>query len=82
MELGITVFVAKIGINNVPSLKLFQEKLGFKQISTSHVFQEVTFELFMDEGLRREYSHMIGTVAHWRRYSPEILEANSTVCGQ
>ena len=32
MELGITVFVAKIGINNVPSLKLFQEKLGFKQV--------------------------------------------------
>ena len=50
------------------------------QISTSHVFQEVTFELFMDEGLRREYSQIIGTTAHWQRYSPKILEVNSTVC--
>ncbi len=36
--------MAKIGMDNVVSLKLFQEKLNFSKVSQSEVFQEVTLE--------------------------------------
>ena len=44
-ELGITKMVAKISLNNIKSLKLFQEKFGFVEVSRSDIFQEATLEV-------------------------------------
>eukprot|EP01147_Barroeca_monosierra_P010566 gene10566-2690_t len=43
-HLEIKKFVAKIGETNLPSLALFN-RLGFVEISRSHVFQEITLEV-------------------------------------
>eukprot|EP00775_Hariotina_reticulata_P012646 gene12646-12774_t len=43
-HLGITKFRAKIGESNIASVALFQ-KLGYKEVSRSSVFREVTLEL-------------------------------------
>ena len=38
-------FIAKIGTDNQPSIRLFQEQLGFKEHSRSEVFRLVTYKL-------------------------------------
>lgn len=43
--LGVTRFRAKIGESNTASLTLFTSKLGYKEVSRSAVFKEVTLEL-------------------------------------
>lgn len=43
-KLAVKKYTAKIGCDNIPSLKLFKI-LGFREVSRSEVFQEVTLEL-------------------------------------
>jgi hypothetical protein len=38
-KLGVTRYEAKIKCENAASLRLFQERLGFQEVSRSHVFQ-------------------------------------------
>jgi hypothetical protein len=38
-KLGVTRYEAKIKCGNAASLRLFQERLGFQEVSRSHVFQ-------------------------------------------
>ncbi len=42
--IGVQLFVAKIKINNINSQNMFI-KIGFKECSRSHIFQEITFNL-------------------------------------
>lgn len=42
--LGVTKFRAKIGEDNSSSLELFQKKMGYREVSRSAVFKEVTLE--------------------------------------
>ncbi|KAM4823755.1 alpha/beta-tubulin-N-acetyltransferase 9 isoform X3 [Urocitellus parryii] len=51
-KLGLTKFEAKIGQGNEPSIRMFQ-KLHFKQVAVSSIFQEVTFRLTMSETERQ-----------------------------
>uniref|UniRef100_A0A8C9PBL9 Alpha/beta-tubulin-N-acetyltransferase 9 n=1 Tax=Spermophilus dauricus TaxID=99837 RepID=A0A8C9PBL9_SPEDA len=51
-KLGLTKFEAKIGQGNEPSIRMFQ-KLHFKQVAVSSIFQEVTFRLTMSEAERQ-----------------------------
>lgn len=46
-HLGVTTFRAKISLANATSLRLV-EKLGFKQVSRSFTFNEVTYDLSVD----------------------------------
>lgn len=46
--LGVTKFRAKIGEANTASLVLFGQKLGYKEVSRSPVFKEVTLELAVE----------------------------------
>ena len=39
-ELGVRTFRAKIGTDNVPSLKLFQQKLSFLKVETYHTLDK------------------------------------------
>ena len=43
--LGVTKYVAKIGYDNVASIRMFQNKLGFQEVCRSECFREVTLEL-------------------------------------
>ena len=60
-KLGLTKFEAKIGQENEPSIRMFQ-KLHFKQVAMSNVFQEVTLRLAVSEPERKwileQTSHM------------------------
>ncbi|CAO2646021.1 Alpha/beta-tubulin-N-acetyltransferase 9 [Lemmus lemmus] len=60
-KLGLTNFEAKIGQENEPSIRMFQ-KLHFKQVAVSSVFQEVTLRLAVSEAERQwlleQTSHM------------------------
>lgn len=60
-KLGLTKFEAKIGQENEPSIRMFQ-KLHFKQVAMSNVFQEVTLRLAVNESERQwileQTSHM------------------------
>lgn len=49
-QFNIQRFRAKIGDSNIPSLHLFRS-LGFKDVSHSVVFKEVTLDLMADEAL-------------------------------
>ncbi|XP_040827133.1 N-acetyltransferase 9-like [Ochotona curzoniae] len=51
-KLGLTMFEAKIGQGNEPSLRMFR-KLHFEQVALSSVFQEVTLRLTMSESQQR-----------------------------
>ncbi|XP_046319365.1 alpha/beta-tubulin-N-acetyltransferase 9 isoform X3 [Marmota monax] len=51
-RLGLTKFEAKIGQGNEPSIRMFQ-KLHFKQVAVSSIFQEVTFRLTVSEAERQ-----------------------------
>lgn len=48
--LGLRCITSKIGMKNAPSLALFQDRLGFTQVSESAVFQEVTMTLALEPG--------------------------------
>lgn len=48
IHLGIDKFVAKIGCENIPSIRLFTQKLGFFEVDRSHVFNEVTLQKTFD----------------------------------
>ncbi|RKP06208.1 GNAT domain-containing protein, partial [Thamnocephalis sphaerospora] len=41
-DCGLRRFIAKIGLDNVGSLRLFEERLGFVRVSESAVFREAT----------------------------------------
>ncbi|XP_057631169.1 alpha/beta-tubulin-N-acetyltransferase 9 isoform X1 [Chionomys nivalis] len=60
-KLGLTKFEAKIGQENEPSIRMFQ-KLHFKQVAVSSVFQEVTLRLAVSKAERQwlleQTSHM------------------------
>ncbi|GBF93906.1 N-acetyltransferase [Raphidocelis subcapitata] len=43
--LGVTSFTAKIGQDNAPSIELFTQRLGFRELRRVEVFREVHFEL-------------------------------------
>lgn len=49
-SLGIQTFVAKIGMDNARSIRMF-EKLQFREESRSDVFQEITFTRERDSAL-------------------------------
>lgn len=49
--LGVKMFVAKIGLDNERSIRMF-EKMGFKEESRSEVFQEVTLNRVCDSEFR------------------------------
>ncbi|KXS18168.1 hypothetical protein M427DRAFT_96362 [Gonapodya prolifera JEL478] len=49
----VTVFRAKIKTGNSVSLNLFQNKLGFVEVSRSQVFDEITLELPVNETMPR-----------------------------
>ncbi|KAM5273048.1 alpha/beta-tubulin-N-acetyltransferase 9 [Ctenodactylus gundi] len=52
IKLGLTKFEAKIGQENEPSIRMFQ-KLHFKQVAVSSIFQEVTLRLTVSEPERQ-----------------------------
>ncbi|KAL3877129.1 hypothetical protein ACJMK2_034882 [Sinanodonta woodiana] len=51
--LNVSRYTAKIGFSNLPSLNMFHN-IGFKEVSRSEVFQEVTLELHLDGQTRQE----------------------------
>ncbi|CAA0837020.1 Acyl-CoA N-acyltransferases (NAT) superfamily protein [Striga hermonthica] len=55
---GMLVFRAKIGESNEASLNLFK-KLGFKVISCSDIFKEITLELPITESKKEELHQLI-----------------------
>lgn len=50
-ELKVTHITAKIGYSNKPSINMFK-KIGFKEISKSDIFQEITLELQLNESVK------------------------------
>ncbi|KAK3580059.1 hypothetical protein CHS0354_001012 [Potamilus streckersoni] len=52
-RLNVSRYTAKISLNNLPSLNMFH-KIGFKEVSRSEVFQEVTLELPLDGQTKNE----------------------------
>jgi RimJ/RimL family protein N-acetyltransferase len=50
--LGVRRFVAKVGLDNAPSLALFLKKLGYTHVRTSEVFREETLELRLPDAQR------------------------------
>ena len=61
-SLDVAKFRAKIGVDNAPSLALF-DKLGFARVSYSEIFREVALECAMDErsraALRDRTQHLV-----------------------
>ncbi len=53
-RLHIRRFEAKIKLDNTPSLALFQ-KLGFREVSRSQIFEEVTLELDVSDYERTDF---------------------------
>eukprot|EP01134_Creolimax_fragrantissima_P007972 CFRG7972T1 len=72
--LGITKFVAKIGLKNDPSIRLFRSLL-FVQESVSEVFQEVTMVLNVS---RNAVAKNLDTVTYMERSLKGITIADST----
>ncbi|KAI8056566.1 N-acetyltransferase 9-like protein [Syncephalis plumigaleata] len=50
--LGLRKYVAKIGMDNEASIRLFKEKLGYEQTSVSQVFREITFTLSITDAIK------------------------------
>lgn len=48
-NLHLLVFEAKIGLDNTPSLRMFEHKLGFVPVTDSAVFNERTTRLHVDD---------------------------------
>ncbi|RKP13637.1 N-acetyltransferase 9 [Piptocephalis cylindrospora] len=62
--LGLHRIISKIGMGNTSSLRLFQDRLGFVQISESAIFQEVTLSLSLtpDSDALRQVRDLAGRV--------------------
>jgi hypothetical protein len=67
-ELGVKLFRAKIGVDNTPSLQLFQDRLSFVEVSRSSVFQEISLELAVTEKCSVEL-YTAELPRKWRTYS-------------
>ena len=62
-NLHTTTFVAKIGEDNTPSIKLFQ-KLGFVQQGSANVFKEVSLLLNVDETFKNKLATEIQYITY------------------
>lgn len=67
-QLAITKYRAKIGEQNMASLKLFSN-LGYQEVSRSHVFHEVTLELPV-EGSTKGALLTMGSQLQYGTYDP------------
>jgi hypothetical protein len=65
-ECGLNRFIAKIGLDNMASLALFEKRLGFTRISISEIFHEVTLELRVTDQVRSQLEQVY---RHVRRYT-------------
>ncbi|XP_007641322.1 N-acetyltransferase 9 isoform X1 [Cricetulus griseus] len=80
-KLGLTKFEAKIGQENEPSIRMFQ-KLHFKQVAVSNVFQEVTLRLAVTEAERQWLLEQTSHVEE-KPYRVELAEpVAATLCEQ
>nr|XP_060620716.1 alpha/beta-tubulin-N-acetyltransferase 9 isoform X4 [Anolis sagrei ordinatus] len=52
LHLGITIFEAKIGLENEASIGMFK-KIHFKEVGVNNIFQEVTLRIIVDEQERQ-----------------------------
>jgi L-amino acid N-acyltransferase YncA len=52
-RLGITKFRAKVGETNEPSIRLMK-KLGYREVSRSSIFKEITLELPVEGDTKQE----------------------------
>ena len=61
-KLGVTQYEAKIKCDNVASIQLFQQRLAFREVSRSLVFNEVTLQL---EVVEPEIVQRLVSLAPW-----------------
>ncbi|XP_076457321.1 alpha/beta-tubulin-N-acetyltransferase 9-like [Babylonia areolata] len=66
-QLGMKKYVAKIGLQNGPSIRLFTQ-LGFTETSRSDVFQEVTMEVDVSE----QFTHLLHS------FTPQYAQRSHT----
>ncbi|XP_060620715.2 alpha/beta-tubulin-N-acetyltransferase 9 isoform X3 [Anolis sagrei] len=52
LHLGLTIFEAKIGLENEASIGMFK-KIHFKELGVNNIFQEVTLRMIVDEQERQ-----------------------------
>ncbi|XP_008102688.1 alpha/beta-tubulin-N-acetyltransferase 9 isoform X2 [Anolis carolinensis] len=52
IHLGLTIFEAKIGLENKASIGMFK-KINFKEVGVNNIFQEVTLRMIVDEQERQ-----------------------------
>nr|XP_045014702.1 N-acetyltransferase 9 isoform X1 [Jaculus jaculus] len=72
-KLGLTKFEAKIGQENEPSIRMFQ-KLHFKPVAVSSIFQEVTLTLAVSEPERQWLLEQTSHVEE-KPYRDELAES-------
>ncbi|XP_076905994.1 GCN5-related N-acetyltransferase 9-like [Bidens hawaiensis] len=60
----INTFRAKIGDSNEASLNMFR-KLGFKEVSHSEIFKEVTLELLVTAEKSKEFLQLVGNMVKY-----------------
>ncbi|KAJ3219505.1 hypothetical protein HDU67_000918 [Dinochytrium kinnereticum] len=72
-SLRVTTFTAKISMSNDASLALFRNALGFKDVSSSEIFKEVTLKLDVTD----EVLASVVASAAWEKmvYTPEVAES-------
>lgn len=60
--LRIEKYTAKIGQDNLVSINLFESRFGFKRVSESAIFREITFELVPEETNLRKMAGEFNTI--------------------